>query len=280
MRSPMTPPSENTSAGEARAASVVSHALRVLRCFSVDEPLLGVTEIAARVGLHKSTVSRLLATLEQENVVERDPQTRRYRLGLGLISVAGPLLAELDERRAAYPVLLELTERTGETSALMVWSGDQAVCVEQIPSPRQIKHTTPLGTRYNTALSASVQLFLAEQPPERAQALLLSGIIELPDPTEASVGTYLESLRQVAEEGVALNYGKTSMDEVGVAAAVRDHRDRTVAAVMIAAPRYRVTPEQAQLLSSAAVAAAREVSQRLGAPAGARRPGQASLGVR
>ncbi|WP_240898848.1 IclR family transcriptional regulator [Kocuria sediminis] len=276
----MTPPSENTSAGEARAASVVSHALRVLRCFSVDEPLLGVTEIAARVGLHKSTVSRLLATLEQENVVERDPQTRRYRLGLGLISVAGPLLAELDERRAAYPVLLELTERTGETSALMVWSGDQAVCVEQIPSPRQIKHTTPLGTRYNTALSASVQLFLAEQPPERAQALLLSGIIELPDPTEASVGTYLESLRQVAEEGVALNYGKTSMDEVGVAAAVRDHRDRTVAAVMIAAPRYRVTPEQAQLLSSAAVAAAREVSQRLGAPAGARRPGQASLGVR
>ncbi|MFC4901970.1 IclR family transcriptional regulator [Kocuria oceani] len=276
----MTPPSENTSPGEARAASVVSHALRVLRCFSVDEPLLGVTEIAARVGLHKSTVSRLLVTLEQENVVERDPQTRRYRLGLGLISVAGPLLAELDERRAAYPVLLELTEQTGETSALMVWSDDQAVCVEQIPSPRQIKHTTPLGTRYNTALSASVQLFLAEQPPERAQALLLSGIIELPDPTEASVGAYLESLRQVAEEGVALNYGKTSMDEVGVAAAVRDHRDRTVAAVMVAAPRYRVTPEQAQQLSSAAVAAAREVSQRLGAPVGARRTGRASLEVR
>lgn len=273
----MTESPASASSRDARAASVVSHALRVLRCFSVDEPTLGVTEIAARVGLHKSTVSRLLATLEQENVVERDPQTRRYRLGLGLISVAGPLLAELDERRVAYPVLLELTEQTGETSALLVWNGDQAVCVEQIPSPRQIKHTTPLGTRYSTALSSSVQLFLAEQPPERVRALLLSGIVELPDPTEASIELYLESLRQVAEGGVALNYGKTSVEEVGVAAAVRDHRDQLVAAVMVAAPRYRVTPEQAELLADAAVAAAREVSQRLGAAPAERR---ASLEVR
>jgi DNA-binding IclR family transcriptional regulator len=276
----MTESPASATSREARAASVVSHALRVLRCFSVDEPTLGVTEIAARVGLHKSTVSRLLATLEREDVVERDPQTRRYRLGLGLISVAGPLLAELDERRVAYPVLLELTEQTRETSALLVWNGDQAVCVEQIPSPRQIKHTTPLGTRYSTALSSSVQLFLAEQPAERVRALLLSGIVELPDPTEASIDVYLESLRQVVDDGVAVNYGKTSVEEVGVAAAVRDHRDQLVAAVMVAAPRYRVTPEQAEQLAAAAVAAAREVSQRLGASPGARRAGRASLEVR
>ncbi|WP_424348294.1 IclR family transcriptional regulator [Kocuria sp. CH-021] len=276
----MTESPASASSREARAASVVSHALHVLRCFSADEPTLGVTEIAARVGLHKSTVSRLLVTLEQEDVVERDPQTRRYRLGLGLISVAGPLLAELDERRVAYPVLLELTEQTGETSALLVWNGDQAVCVEQIPSPRQIKHTTPLGTRYNTALSSSVQLFLAEQPPERARALLLSGMLELPDPTEASIDVYLEALRQVADDGVAVNYGRTSLDEVGVAAPVRDHRDQVVAAVMIAAPRYRVTPEQAELLAAAAVAAAREVSLRLGASPVSRRAGRAPLEAR
>ena len=264
----MTPPSETPSAGETRAASVVSHALRVLRCFSVDEPMLGVTEIAARVGLHKSTVSRLLATLEQENVVERDPQSRRYRLGLGLISMAGPLLAELDERRVAYPVLQELTEQTRETSALMLWNGDQAVCVEQIPSPRQIKHTTPLGTRYNTALSSSVQLFLAAQPAERVRALIRSGLIEHPDPTEASIDAYLEVLRQAGADGVAVNYGRTSVDEVGVATPVFDHRDELVAAVMVAAPRYRVTPEQVELLSGACAAAAREISQRLGSSAG------------
>lgn len=136
--------SETTGNGDSKGASVIVNAIAVLRTFSADEPLLGVTEIANRVGLHKSTVSRILATFEQEHLVERDAETRRFRLGLGLIAVAGPLLAELEERRVAYPVLRELSEQTGETSALMVWSGDESICVEQIASHHQIKHTTPL----------------------------------------------------------------------------------------------------------------------------------------
>ena len=127
--------------------------------------MLGVTEIANRVGLHKSTVSRILATFEQEHLVERDPETRRFRLGLGLIAVAGPLLAELEERRVAYPGAARTHRTTGETSALMVWNGAESMCVEQIASRHQIKHTTPLGARYNDALSASVQVFLAAEPP-------------------------------------------------------------------------------------------------------------------
>ncbi|HRO95257.1 helix-turn-helix domain-containing protein, partial [Citricoccus sp.] len=102
----MTPASDApsaTSASEngARGASVIVNVLQVIRCFTSDEPLQGVTEIAAQVGLHKSSVSRILATLEQEHVVERDEASRKYRLGLGLIAVAGPLLANLDVRRVA-----------------------------------------------------------------------------------------------------------------------------------------------------------------------------------
>src|SRR5512132_3005425 len=108
MVSTMTPAKTSDSNGngtgtnggtDAKGASVVVNAIAVLRSFTADEPLLGVTEIANRVGLHKSTVSRILATFEQEGLVERDPDTRRFRLGLGLIAVAGPLLAELEERR-------------------------------------------------------------------------------------------------------------------------------------------------------------------------------------
>ena len=172
---PRQKPPTPAANGDTKGTSVIVNAIAVLRCFTADEPLLGVTEIANRVGLHKSTVSRILATFEQEHLVERDPETRRFRLGLGLIAVAGPLLAELEERRVAYPVLRELTEQTGETSALMVWNGTESMCVEQIPSPHQIKHTTPLGARYKDALSASVQVFLSAEPAERVRALLRSG---------------------------------------------------------------------------------------------------------
>ena len=250
--------------GDARGMSVLRNGLAVLRAFTVDEPLLGVSEIAARVGLHKSTVSRILATLEQEDLVERDPSTRRFRLGLGVIAMAGPLLADLDVRRVAYPVLHDLSRRTGETAALMVWDGGEAVCVEQVPSANQVKHSTPLGTRYNTAASSSVQVFLARLDPFVVRSLLMKGTIDLPGLTEAALEAYLVRLREVGERGVAVNYGETSLEEVGVAAPVCDHRGEPVAAVLLSAPRFRISAEQLSTLADAVSSAARAVTSRLG----------------
>ncbi|MCU1435310.1 MAG: IclR family transcriptional regulator [Pseudarthrobacter sp.] len=249
---------------DAKGTSVIVNAIAVLRSFTADEPLLGVTEIANRVGLHKSTVSRILATFEQENLVERDEDTRRFRLGLGLIAVAGPLLAELEERRVAYPVLRELTELTGETSALMMWEGNESICVEQIASRHQIKHTTPLGARYNDALSSSVQVFLGTEPEERVRSLLLSGAIKYHGLDEASLEGYLLRLKDDARRGWAVNYGESSLDEVGVAAPVYDHRGDVVAAVLIPAPRFRVSNERLQSLGESCLAAANKVTARLG----------------
>ncbi|MDI3196063.1 IclR family transcriptional regulator [Pseudarthrobacter sp. AL07] len=250
--------------GDTKGASVIVNAIAVLRSFTADDPLLGVTEIANRVGLHKSTVSRILATFEQEHLVERDAETRRFRLGLGLISVAGPLLAELEERRVAYPVLRELTELTGETSALMMWEGNESICVEQIASRHQIKHTAPLGARYNDALSSSVQVFLATQPEERVRSLLHGGAITYPGLDEASLEDYLRRLKDASSRGWAINYGESSMDEVGLAAPVYDHRGDVVAAVLIPAPRFRVSMERLQILGESCMAAADKVTARLG----------------
>ncbi|ELT45656.1 IclR family transcriptional regulator [Arthrobacter nitrophenolicus] len=249
---------------DTKGASVVVNAIAVLRTFTADEPLLGVTEIANRVGMHKSSVSRILATLEQENLVERDPETRRFRLGLGLIAVAGPLLAEMEERRVAYPVLRRLTEQTGETSALMLWNGDEAICVEQIASHHQIKHTTPLGARYRDAMSASVQVFLSTLPAERVRELLRSGTITFPGMDDAGLAAYEARLQEVAGRGWAENYGESSMDEVGVAAPVFDHRGDVVAVVLIPAPRFRVSRERLEGLAESCVAAAAQVTSRLG----------------
>lgn len=255
---------ETHANGDTKGASVIVNAIAVLRTFTAEEPLLGVTEIASRVGLHKSTVSRILSTFEQENLVERDPETRRFRLGLGLIAVAGPLLAELEERRVAYPVLQELTEQTGETSALMVWNGTESMCVEQIASQHQIKHTTPLGARYKDAMSASVQVFLSNEPAERVAALLRSGGITYPGLDNEGLDGYKIRLGEVSVQGWAINYGESSIDEVGVAAPVYDHRGALVAAVLISAPKFRVSRERLQDLGEACASAAARVTTRLG----------------
>lgn len=244
--------------------SVLQNGVRVLHAFSVDEPALGVTEISRRVELHKSTVSRILAQLEQLDLVVRDPDSGRFRLGMGLIGLAGPLLANLDVRRVAYPGLEELTERTGETSALAVWSGDESVSVEQVPSLAQVKHTTPIGTRYGTAASASVQVFLAGFSEGTVRELLERRLLR--SSGNGGVERFLERLAAVRSDGYAVNAGETSVEEVGISAPVHDHRGATAAAVLLSAPAFRVSDQQRAQLGRAVRETARVVSARLGAP--------------
>jgi DNA-binding IclR family transcriptional regulator len=259
----MTSTSDGERTENGRGASVIVNVLRIIRCFTVEQPQQGVTEIAEKVGLHKSSVSRILATLEQERVVQRDEETRRYRLGLGLIAVAGPLLAELDVRRVALEDLTELAELTGETSALAVWNGEAAVTVEQVPSRHQIKHTSVLGSHYRTALSSTVQVLLAALDPAEAEQLVSSGTIRLEQGW--TVAEYLDRLAEVRAQGHALNDRATSEDEVSLAAPVQDHRGEVVAAVLLAAPFYRAGAEQLPELAARTRAAADAISRRLGA---------------
>ena len=248
------------------SASVLLNGLRVLESFSITEPTLGVTEIARRVDLHKSSVSRILATLERAGYVERDDSTGRFRLGLGLIALTGPLLANLDVRRVAQPELEQLARRTGETSALMVWNGHESVVVEQVPSPREVKHTAAVGTRYDTYQSSSVQVFLSEMPQAEVQRLFERRLLVGPDDPQA-VDAYLEELRESRERGYAVNDGRTSIEEVGISSPVHDHRGMPVAAIMLSAPRFRVPTDMLEPLGRAVADAARQVSARLGAHA-------------
>lgn len=242
----------------------MQNGIRVLGTFSREEPVLGVTEISRRVGLHKSTVSRILATLEENTLVERHPTNGRFRLGVGVIELASPMLANLDVRRLARPILEELTRATGETTGLVVWNRGVAVVVEQAASPRKVKHTIPLGTQFRGHANASVKVFLAEASPEEVQQRIEGGLERYTEYTVVDPEEYLKDLHRVRELGYAINDGEISLEEVGISAPVRDHRNRAVAAVLMAAARYRTPPEKAEELGPQVKQAAADISTRLG----------------
>ncbi|MGY4858621.1 IclR family transcriptional regulator [Cryobacterium sp. AP23] len=258
-------PRQGDDAPQGAAASLLN-GLGVLEAFSIEKPVLGVTEIAQKVGLHKSTVSRILTGLAAAGYVERDEDTGRFRLGLGLIGLTGPLLAELDVRRAAHAGLEELTELTGETSALAVWNGSAAIVVEQIPSPHQVKHTASIGTRYGRFESSSVRVFLADLSPDQAAQLLEAGTVTRATDSPFA-GDWRPALAQVLEQGYAVNDGFTTFEEVGVSAAVRDYRGVVVGCITTSAPRSRTGADRIEFLTGAVLDTARTVSARLGNPA-------------
>src|SRR5690349_20775948 len=102
-------------APEPQRIAAIQYAVVVLRAFSTAEPLLGVNEIARRIGLHKSTVSRILATLQDAHLVERDAASGRFSLGPGIVALAGPLLANLNVREVAQSYLRQLADEVGES---------------------------------------------------------------------------------------------------------------------------------------------------------------------
>ena len=109
-----------------------------------------------------------------------------------------------------------------------------------------------------------MQVFLAQLDPFAVRSLLMKGVVDHPGLTEVALDAYLARLREIAEQGYAVNYGETSFEEVGVAAPVFDHRGEPVAAVLVSAPRFRISTEQLGLIRDAVVGAAGEVSSRLG----------------
>lgn len=244
--------------------SVVHNVIDVLRCFSTGEPLVGVTEIAQQVGLHKSSVSRLLATLESEGWVEQDPTTRKYQLGLGLIAIAGPLLANLNVRQVAHPYLQQLAAATRETTVLAVWEDSAAVTVEQIASDRTVKHTSPLGSRYSSTGSATVQVFLSDMTPDAAWELIEDGHIRLQDGWTEELTR--QRLLDIRDRGYATNLRETFEDEIGIAAPVYDHHKKVVAAVLIAAPAYRIDAHTTDQLIEQCRSTAATISTRMGSP--------------
>jgi DNA-binding IclR family transcriptional regulator len=133
-----------------------------------------------------------------------------------------------------------------------------------VPSPRNVKHTSPIGTRYGTHASASVQVSLAHLPEAQLRAPLDRGLPSYSGRTVVDADRYMARLAEVRRRGWALNDGETSLEEIGLAAPVRDHRDEIVAAVLLSAPRFRVSGHLLTEHGEAVRQAADEITARLG----------------
>jgi DNA-binding IclR family transcriptional regulator len=160
------------SNGERTGIQSVARAVGVLQALADSEGELGVTELGRRLGVHKATASRLVATLAEHRLVERNPMTDKYRLGFGLIHLAGSAMAGMDLTREARPVLEDLAERTQETVNLAVLDGDAVLNVDQITSPRTVASRSWVGRRTPWHCTSNGKVLVAWlTEPERGELL-------------------------------------------------------------------------------------------------------------
>lgn len=242
----------------------VRHAVDMLRCLASDTPLLGVTEIASIVGMHKSSVSRMVATLEDEDLVERDPTSKRIRLGPGLLSLVAPMLASVRVVETALPQLVELAQRCGETISVSVWDGAGAVNLEQVLGGKAVKHYAAPGSRNPAHASASGKLLLAFASADTVERVLRRDLRRFTPRTLCTRSGLLAEIATIRRQGYAVNEGELSLDVGGLAAPVRNDKGSVVAAITATVPMYRFATMKRRQLVELVRDAADRVSARCG----------------
>lgn len=243
----------------------VDRALHLLNCFTVTKSNWGITELARELGIAKSMVVRLLETLEAHGYVDRNAETRRYTLGLRLVSLG--LLAQNaagNLRTVALPIMQALTAEVGETTVLCVPRGYQSICLEQVISPRQqLRMAIELGTTSPLTAGASNKSLLAFLPEDQIEEVIARGVAADPPEHVTDPAALREQLRQIRAQGWSATHDEMAPDVAGVAAPIFDPMGRVAASLSIGGPTSRFTPDRIPDLVAKATSAASMITRKL-----------------
>lgn len=252
---------------DGNAVRSVDRAAALLLALGESHGEAGVTELARRLGLHKSTASRLLATLEKRGLVEQDDETGRYRLGLVVIRLAERAERTLDLRAIAMPELDRLARATRETTGLGVADGDQFLTVAQADGPNLVAVGDWTGRGVPLHSVAAGKVLLAAMPEREILKLVRRGLDRFTDRTITQLEPLLEELARIRRRGYATAFGEFDPSLNAVAAPVHDARGQVTAAVDVWGPAFRITPRRMPELVQQVREAAAAVSVRLGGTA-------------
>jgi DNA-binding IclR family transcriptional regulator len=219
----------------------VERALDVLMCFTSQTPELSMTEISEMVGINKSTVHRLLATLEGKRFVERDAVTGLYKPGIRLLQIAFLTLEHNDLRQLAAPFLHTLCEQYRENINLSVLDDTDVVYLEVIESPQRVKLAAAPGQRLPAFCTASGKAILAFLPEERVRDILARGMPMYTQNTVKSVEAFFDDIHYTREQGYAISEQEFEDGINAIAAPICNH---PIASISVAGPAYRLTRER------------------------------------
>ena len=238
----------------------------ILEVFTTEQPELGVTEIAERTGLHKSTAHRFLVNLEAVGLLERDPQNQRYRLGLRMFEMGGIVLEQMSLWDEALPYLEGLVTDSGETGHLAVLERGEAIYIEKVEARRALRIPSAMGRGYPAHATSLGKVLLSDLGEDEVRAIMdAHGMASYTRTTTTDVDRLLAGLADIREQGFAVDDEEYDEGLRCVGAPIRDHTGRVVAALGIGGPVTRVTPERVDELARLVINAADGLSRRLGA---------------
>lgn len=255
-------PARASERDQAGTVQSVDRAVTILELLA-QHGTAGVTQLAASLGVHKSTASRLVSALEQRSLVEQVEDRGKYRLGVGILRLAGATTARLDLVQESRPVCRRLASATGETVNLAVLSGGAALYIDQVAGASTLSSYNWVGQHVPIHATSNGKTLVSElHEPELSRAL---GELTAYTPSTVTDRAALDrDLARVRERGYAVAADELDVGLTAIAAPVRDAHGEVVASVSVSGPTFRFTEARIGQVLPDLRAAAEDISAALG----------------
>jgi IclR family transcriptional regulator, acetate operon repressor len=262
-------PPQSSERGASGGVQSVERALNLLELLAQSGNACALTDLAARAKLNISTCHHLLATLIKTGYVAQVPGRRTYALGARVLHLGQAFMQQVDLPRRAQPVLDRLNAATGEAVHLAVLQGDQVVTIAKNEARHAVRvDTGAIGSAEAPHATATGKAMLAWLPEDQARRILrVNGLTRFTPHTVTDSEVLLEEMRHVRRNGFAMDREEFQPGVVCVGAAVRDQAGAVIGSLSASAPLFRADEIHLERMRAAVIAAARELSAELGAPA-------------
>ncbi|GGE08425.1 IclR family transcriptional regulator [Marinithermofilum abyssi] len=224
-----------------KTVRAAERALDILLCFT-QEPELSLTDVARMTELNKSTVYRLLATLEEKGFLIRDAKTEKYRLGFRVWELSANLSQTDDPAVLFLPEMERLRDQVEETVSLYIRDGMERIRIQAVESTQTIRRVAPLGARMPLSVGASSKVLVAYADPA-VQKMVLS---DPSWPDNVDKDQYIRQLDEIRNRGYATSFEEREAGTSAIAAPVLDRSGNIMAALSISGPVSRFTMERMQ----------------------------------
>lgn len=243
----------------------IKRAIQVLNSFKLKEKELGVTELSKRLNLHKSTIHRILITLEDEAFIVKNQITQKYYLGIKLFELGHIVQNQMEIRTHALPTMKELAQKTEESVDLNIISDGRRVSIEKIESSQDIRHIIQLGKSLPLYCGGSGKVLLAFLPEEEIDKFITQEkLVKLGPNTITDPKKLKEHLNEIKRKGYAISFEERTLGSASIGAPIFDYSGKVVASLSVSGPISRFTKKKISLYIPLIKEAADRVSSLIG----------------
>jgi DNA-binding IclR family transcriptional regulator len=243
--------------------NTLTKCIHILTLFNEDNPVMTVSDIAARLCLPKSTVYRHVSALKQHDLIEEEAQAGHYRLGIKILELARSVSKKslLD---IAFPFMEHITKETGETVILSALRQHQGICLEKVEGRHALRVSHERGATFPLHAGASGKTLMAYlDEDEQGRILNQVKLVRFSETTITDPVQLRKELRKIRTQGYAESDGEVICGTVGIGAPILSPSGKVLAALSVSTPTHRLEGKKRERMIHLVVTAAREITEGL-----------------